>query len=330
MRSFLRQAFVLASLSVPLAVTACGSSDDGGATASQAALSATPPSAIKTVFVIMMENHSWATIKDAGDSASYINRTLVPMGAHAEQYSTPPGVHPSEPNYIWLEAGDSLGISSDDPPSANHRATKDHLTAQLEAKNIPWKAYAEDAPGDRCPLTSSGSFDPKHTPQLFFDDVTDKNDPHSQHCKDHVRPYSEFAHDLTANTVARYNFITPNLCNDMHGEVSFSCPFIVDDLVESGDNWLKAEIPKILDSAAYKDNGVIFLLWDEGDESLFSDAADGPIGMIAISPLAKKNYASQTKFTHSSMFRTLQTIFQVPLLNGAKTSNDLSEMFTSF
>src|SRR3954471_12892632 len=71
-----------------------------------------PPASggIQTVFLILMENHSWKTIKGAGASATYINGTLVPMGAHAEAYSTPPGNHPSEPNYIWLEAGDNLGI----------------------------------------------------------------------------------------------------------------------------------------------------------------------------------------------------------------------------
>jgi hypothetical protein len=52
--------------------------------------------------------------------------------------------------------------------------------------------------------------------------------------------------------------------------------------------------------------------------------------MIAISPLAKVNFTSSTVFTHSSMFRTLQTIFGVPFLRGAQGSNDLSEMFTTF
>ena len=31
-----------------------------------------------------------------------------------------------------------------------------------------------------------------------------------------MRPYTELATDLANHTVAHYNFITPNLCNDMH------------------------------------------------------------------------------------------------------------------
>src|SRR6266498_4164911 len=64
----------------------------------------TPDTTPRTVFVILMENHNWSTIKD-NPSAPYINNVLLPMGAHAEQFYNPLSLHPSEPNYIWLEAG---------------------------------------------------------------------------------------------------------------------------------------------------------------------------------------------------------------------------------
>jgi phosphatidylinositol-3-phosphatase len=291
-----------------------------------------PSGGIKTVFVILMENHSWPTIKGAGASATYINGTLVPMGAHAEAYSTPPGIHPSEPNYIWLEAGDNLGIKNDNAPSANHQATKDHLSAQLDTKKITWRAYSEDAPAGVCPLTTSGLYDPKHTPQLFFDDVTDTNTPTSAYCKEHVKPYAEFAADLTANKIGRYNFITPNLCNDMHGNGFSGACSILNGAgnIKLGDDWLAAEVPKIMASAAYKDNGVIFILWDEGDASGIGGSTDGPIGLIVVSPLAKKGFSTSTPYTHSSMLHTLEEIFGVPYLRGAMGAPSLSEMFTSF
>jgi phosphatidylinositol-3-phosphatase len=49
-----------------------------------------------TVFVILMENHNWSSIKGSLD-APYIN-SLLPVASHAEQYYNPPAVHPSEPN----------------------------------------------------------------------------------------------------------------------------------------------------------------------------------------------------------------------------------------
>jgi hypothetical protein len=90
-----------------------GSGSSGGTAGSSGVLPA-----IKTVFVIMLENHNWSQI--AGNaSAPYINGTLLANGAHAEQYFNPPGLHPSEPNYIWLEAGDALDIRDDDDPEWN-------------------------------------------------------------------------------------------------------------------------------------------------------------------------------------------------------------------
>src|SRR5204863_252749 len=59
---------------------------------------------LKTVFLIMMENHNWSDITSSS-SAPYINNTLLAIGAHAAQYFNPPGIHPSLPNYLWLEAG---------------------------------------------------------------------------------------------------------------------------------------------------------------------------------------------------------------------------------
>jgi phospholipase C len=257
------------------------------------------------------------------------SRSLTKEAAYAEQYFTPKGLHPSEPNYIWFEAGDNIGITTDDDPAKNHKATKDHLSSQLEAAGVSWKAYAEDISGTDCPLKSNGLYGAKHTPQLFFDDVTDGNSATSKHCIEHVRPYSELATDLSKNTVARYNFITPNLCNDMHGELGLTCPF-GGDLIKRGDDWLSKAVPAITGSAAYRDGGLLIVMWDEGDEALLREASDGPLPFFVLSANAKKGVAVQTKFTHSATLRSIETIFGVPLLRGAQTSNDLSDMFTTF
>src|SRR5258708_394554 len=49
---------------------------------------------VKTVFIVLMENHNWSQIKGSA-SAPYINNTLLPMASHGEQYFNPPGIHPS-------------------------------------------------------------------------------------------------------------------------------------------------------------------------------------------------------------------------------------------
>ncbi len=162
---------------------------------------------------------------------------------------------------------------------------------------------------------------------MYFDDVTDGNLATSVHCLAHVRPFSELSADLSADQAARYNFITPDLCNDMSG-ISFgsTCP---SDLIKAGDDWLHSTLPVITASAAFKRGGVLFIVWDEG-EAFGGAGADGPIGLIAIGANVKPGYASQVHFTHSSLLRTVEVLFGVTLLRGAATSNDLSELFTSF
>jgi phospholipase C len=286
---------------------------------------------IKTVFIIMMENHSWSTIK-ASSSAAYINGTLLPMSSHAEMYFTPPGNHPSEPNYIWLEAGGALGISTDDPPSMNHQSTTDHLVSQLDAAGISWRSYQEGITDGTCPLNATGLYDPKHNPMVYFDDVTDTLSPTSAKCIAHMSSFTKLTADLAAGTVARYNFITPNICNDMHGQaLGTSCQVLLTDLVKLGDTFLSSMVPAIMASTSYKDGGAIFILWDEGDEPIVGTASDGPIGAIVVSPLGKGgNYAGMVQYTHSSTLRTVETIFSLPFLRDAAAATDLRDLFTTF
>lgn len=266
-----------------------------------------PP--IKTVFIIVEENHNWSDITPS--AAPYIQKTLVPMGAHAEQYYNPPGNHPSEPNYVWLEAGSNLGITNDSDPNVNHQGTPDHLVNYLSQAGISWRTYQEDIDGTSCPLVSVRDYAAKHNPFVYFDDVTGNNDVASAYCISHVRPYNELANDLQSNTVARYNFITPNLCHDMH-----------DCDATAGDTWLSNEVPKILASQAYKDGGALFITWDE------SPTGDGPVGMIVLSPFAKANYSNSIRYTHSSTLKTFEEIFGVaPLLGDAVNATDLSDLF---
>src|SRR5207244_2401331 len=102
---------------------------------------------------------------------------------------------------------------------------------------------------------------------------------------------------------------------------SSGCPS--GDDIAAGDAWLSSTIPMILASQAYRNNGAIFITWDEDSGS--------PIGMIVISPLAKGGgYHNSIHYTHSSTLRTTQEIFHVtPWLRDAANATDLSDLFGS-
>jgi len=279
---------------------------------------------IKHIFMILMENNNWSTITGSS-TATYINGTLLPMSSYCTNYFNPPGNHPSEPNYVWLEAGTNTFVdhtfsTDNDPSQTNSTASTQHLSTLLTGKGLTWREYAEDASGNGCPINSSGLYAVKHVPFLFFQDVAG-NPPStsSATCTANVKPFTQLATDLQAGTVADYNFISPNLCDDMHG--ASGCQ---SDVIHQGDQWLGQTVPLIMNSSVYKDSA-IFIVWDEGAGSV----SDGPIGMIAVSPFAKGGgYKAPAHYDHSSTVRTVEEVFGLmPLLANATSATSLSDLF---
>ncbi|HEY6035556.1 MAG TPA: alkaline phosphatase family protein [Kofleriaceae bacterium] len=252
-----------------------------------------------------MENHSANEI--LGNSAAPFINKLATQNAVASGYHDS-YVHPSEPNYIWMVAGQNFGILDDNDPISHPIDSKAHLADQLESAGLSWKTYQESM-GAPCGLQSHGRYAAKHNPFVYFSDINGWDGTTFQpspRCNEHVVDYSQFDVDLAANALPRYVFITPNLDNDMH-----------DGSIQQGDQWLEREVGKILSSAAFNNNGVLFLLWDEGGGT-FGASDDPPF--IAISPHAKQGYTSTADYDTSSYLKTVQTMLGVEPLPCADTT----------
>src|ERR1700686_2160728 len=134
---------------------------------------------IKTVFVIAMENHNWTqpanefigSIQQVyqnpnapfinnlvnGTAYAVINGSVVHISEHVA-YATAytnvlatasgnnPHIHPSEPNYIWAEAGTNFGVLNDNDPytGGTNQNTPLHLSNLLSQAGRTWKTYQED------------------------------------------------------------------------------------------------------------------------------------------------------------------------------------------
>ena len=283
---------------------------------------------IRHVFVITMENEAAAAIYGSA-SAPYINGQLLPTAARANAFADPlPDSIPSEPHYVWMEAGtnhfsDATFTTDADPSASNSTASTAHLATQMDAASAPvsWLSYQEglNASTGACPVHSSGFYVAKHDPYVFFQDIAGSPPSASSAlCAAHHRAYTPaaLAHDLQVGTVAQYNFITPNVCNDMHGATG--CPG--SDDIRSGDNWLAAALPPLI-AYANANDGVIFVVWDEpvGGSTL--------IPFIAIGPQVKPGYASSVHFTHSSLTKTVEEILGLPILPTVASANDFSDLF---
>ncbi len=302
---------------------------------------------IKTVFVIAMENHNWTQPANQftggiqqifqNPNAPFIN-SLVNGNAFAvihgkvvrisEQVSwaanyhsvlaTPTGnnphIHPSEPNYLWAEAGTNFGVLNDNDPFATNgptnQNTTQHLSALLTQAGKTWRSYQEDIdlmtvggqlinvplPRDQwtVPLKSfSGNFGggtvnqfdgstqfnyaAKHNPMVFFTDSNGGNDATTANPLAHqYAPLQQLADDLADNNVADYNWITPNQFNDMHTGLTGGYKGVTGDAAKilQGDDFLRQIVPVIMASKAYKEHGVIIIWFDESEQD--GVAGDNP------------------------------------------------------
>jgi hypothetical protein len=134
---------------------------------------------VGTVFYILLENRNFTAGGDlsggnvvlGSPAAPYINSLITPGNGNATQVSyctayhnvlaIPAGggtsIHPSEPNYVWFEAGSNLSKLDDNDPYgstnsvlqisnyliANPSVSGENLCGLLQSAGISWKAYAE-------------------------------------------------------------------------------------------------------------------------------------------------------------------------------------------
>ncbi|HEX9105377.1 MAG TPA: alkaline phosphatase family protein, partial [Polyangia bacterium] len=316
----MRKMLTLAPLAIAVAAIGGCANTSGNTAVTCSAVTATDtqpsPDWQGTVFTIVMENHSQGDILGNKD-APFIN-SLAAQNAVAAGYRDNL-VHPSEPNYLWMVAGENFGVLDDNEPTSHHIDSTSHIADQLDAAGLSWKGYMESM-GNPCGLTGQYPYEPKHDPFVYFNDINgwDGSAFHPEtRCNTHVVDYSQFDADLASKSLAKYVFITPNMIHDMH-----------DGSVADGDQWLSQEVPKILASDAFNNGGVLFLTWDEGGGYPQSD--DPP--MIVISPHAKRGFVSQTPFNASSYLKTVQTILGLqtlpcnPSADGVKTMDELFDV----
>lgn len=291
----------------------------------------TPPltsATIQNVVVVMMENQNASDVYGKA-AAPYVNQ-LMRDYAYATQFvDVLPSSVPSEPHYVWLEAGtnsfpDRTFLSDSDPSSSNSTGSTAHLVNLLEKAGISWVTYQEgiSASTGACAIASSRStqYAAKHNPFVFFRDVSGSPPgKNSARCVAHTKPLSQLADDLTAGRLPRYTLITPNLCHDMHG--ASGCP--AGSAVTQGDTWLKGVLPDLI-AFVRANKGVLFLTWDEPEGTPTQP-------FLVIGPhLKSAGYASKLRYDLSSVLKSIQRIFAVtPLLGHAAdpSTNDLSDFF---
>jgi phosphatidylinositol-3-phosphatase len=248
------------------------------------------------VIIIILENHEMSDI--IGNSSMPNLNTLAQHYASLTNYYAVG--HPSLPNYIAMTSGDTQGITSD---CTNCFVNQTNLMDLIEKSGRSWRAYMEDMPA-ACTLGNLSKYAQKHNPFVYYDDIRNN----STRCQQNDVPFSQFNSDLKNNQLPAFAWITPNLCNDAH-----SCP------VETADQWLGPVVDNILHSAAFDQNSLLVITFDEGTGNSgccgLPSKAGGKIATLLISKQVKPGFQDNTPYTHYSLLKTIETSWGLlPLL----------------
>lgn len=239
------------------------------------------------VFIIVMENRS---LQEAM-TGSYV-RQLASTYALATNYHAV--AHPSLPNYLALTAGTTFGIDDD----SYHRLPETGIGYELTQHGISWRAYMQSMTGT-C-LDSPYPYAVKHDPFAYY----------GGRCPANVVPLSRLADDLAGDT-PRFVWITPNLCDDGH-----DCSTAV------ADRFLAGLVPSILNSAAFRQRGLLIITWDEG-------AGNDPTNLVPAIIAAPDLHRHTTAVYHDhySTLATIEEALGVPRLGQAATAAPFGELF---
>jgi hypothetical protein len=348
------------AVAVILAGPGCEANSSAGISPTGAPSSSLPPSGVASttvapgpdtqgkpghVFVINLENKNYDTVWGPGSQAPYLSGSLRARGVLLSTYYAT--AHQSNPNYLAQISGQpSNPLTRENcktyvpfTPTATaspgvvegtgclYPASVPTVAGQLQRAGKTWKGYMEGM-GTPCRHPEPGAEDDSrksrgvdqyamwHNPFVYFEEITS-----SPECRSNVVDFTEFAGDLTsAATTPNLSYITPNLCNDGHDN---PCADGSTGGLAAADKWLQRQVPAILDSPAFRQDGLLVITFDEaeggsaGPSGLPGGTEGGLVGALVISRYARGGTVSEKPYNHYSLLATIEDIFSLPRLGYA-------------
>lgn len=301
------------------------------------------------VFVINLENKGYDEVWGSKSPAPYLSTTLRQQGVLLSKYY---GIaHDSLPNYLAQISGQPPNSSTekDCPTYTPFTSSGTDALGRLQGTgcvfpdNVPtiagqltdagktWKAYMEDMSTPcRHPALDSADANEKatrgdqyatrHDPFVYFQSITS-----TPACGSNVVNLSALQQDLkSAGTTPNLSYISPNLCHDGHDN---PCADGTPGGLPAADAWLRDNIPGILASPAFQQDGMLVITFDETDggtvgpsTGVTGGTAGGQVGALVISPFAPAGTTSDHPYNHYSLLASIEDFFSLPRLAGAGES----------
>jgi len=342
------------------ASTTDGGADGGGdgttATSSGASApaSTTTPSStaspVKHVFVIALTTDSYSAAFGHGSVAHYLNGTLRRRGTLLSGYHTLG--HTELPDYLAMISGQAPNADTTSDcatyaefsssakakgngqfpgPGCVYPNTALTIADQVTAAGKQWKAYiagmgtscvhADSNAADNTQLAGAASdYDTRHNPFVYFHSLLDlggcqSNDVGIQHLTKDLR---------VAKRTPTYAYVAPGLCDEPSGT---SCAGNEPGGLMAENAFLKRWVPQILTSQAYKQDGVLMIVFADTKAGADAGAGGGrPVrtGALILSPLARKGRTVSGTYGPYSVLRTIEDLFGYTPLVHAKSARSFA------
>ena len=273
------------------------------------------------VFLIVGENTAFKQV--TAGNAPYLTGTVIPQGAWLTNYhgltdgSLGDYAAMVSGQFVRCERNNDFSFTNGDVPGqhACHESVN-NLFHQLDGRGTPWQEWTESA-ANACDMFDHGAtwsrnlFVSHHSPALYFDDIQAHHSSEdvipSRECRRNVlaagttapNDMSFFDTALAAGTVARFDMVIPNDCENGHDLCG------THNAVRQFDGFLGREIPKIQASPAFGSDGLIIVVWDEG-----SDLDPLDVGAALLGQRVKPG-TSHAHLNHYSLLRTLEDGFGI-------------------
>ena len=269
----------------------------GAADSPPCGTSTQPPTYTHVVWIVM-ENKQYDQIIGSAN-APYLNSLADKCGLATNFFAV---AHPSLPNYIAMTSGSTQGVADDAGPGS-HPLNVDSIFSQL---GTGWRSL-EESMSSNCAAADSGLYAVRHNPAVYYTNLTN--------CGSLDVPLA-----ATPDLSARFTFITPDTCDDMH-----ACPTQSDIATETrtGDTWLSNFMPKVFATPEWQQgHTAVFVTWDEDD---YSDSQH--IATLVIAPSTPAGLRSGTAYNHYSLLRTTEELLGLPLLGNAGSAVSMRGAF---
>jgi len=241
----------------------------------------------------------------------------------------------------------SVETIADQLDAREHSKDSGATDTSANSRRIVWKGYMQDlgndprregiacghpaldAPDNTMRGEPGDHYATKHNPFFYFHSIIDA----PARCAAHVVNLRQLVADLaSASSTPAFSFITPNLCDDGHDP---SCPGEADTSggLPRADRFLRQWVPIITASAAFRENGLLVITFDEsgradtrgccveGPTSDVPPAGGGRVGAVVLSPFIAPGTVSDHPYNHYSLLRSFEDAFQLGRLGYAAGPN---------